>query len=131
MQFLKTIDNISFINDSKATNIESAICALESYNNIFWIAGGKIKDKDLSLILKYQSKINKAFLIGQDQKIFANFLNDNKIDNYICDNLDNAFIKAVDIAKKAIKRLIYYYLQLVPLLINGQILRSVGIIFVN
>ena len=42
----------------------------------------------------------KCLVIGEDQEIFANFLNKNKIENYICDNLDNSFKKALDFTKK-------------------------------
>ncbi len=100
LQFVKTINNISFINDSKATNIESALCALEAYDNIFWIAGGESKSDDLSLLKKHLHKIKKAFLIGKDQEKFAKFLNQNNIENYLCDNLDKAFLKAVKMANK-------------------------------
>ncbi len=99
LQFLKKMQNITFINDSKATNIESASCALESYDNIFWIVGGESKNNDLSLILKHKNKIKKIFLIGRDQKLFANFFNKNKMDNYLCHNLDKAFLEAVNFAK--------------------------------
>ncbi len=100
LQFVRKIGNVSFINDSKATNVDSAICALEAYDKIFWIAGGKGKNDDLSLLTKYLGKIKKAFLIGQDQEKFANFLNENKVENYLCDNLDRAFKKAYELAKK-------------------------------
>ena len=98
LQFIKKINNISYINDSKATNIISTLCALEAYDNIFWIAGGKSKNEDLLPILKYKDRIKKAFLIGEDQEIFANFLKENKIENHICDNLKSAFFKANNIA---------------------------------
>lgn len=104
-QLITKINNISFINDSKGTNIESTICALQAYDNIFWIAGGITKTNDLSPLIPYLSKIKKAFLIGQDQKIFADFLNEQKIENYICDNLDKAFKQAVEIAKKTPKEI--------------------------
>ncbi|MBV9260189.1 MAG: UDP-N-acetylmuramoyl-L-alanine--D-glutamate ligase, partial [Pseudolabrys sp.] len=35
--------NVLFVNDSKATNADSAARALSSFNDIFWIAGGKPK----------------------------------------------------------------------------------------
>ena len=36
-------DNVLFVNDSKATNADSAAKALASFQDIFWIAGGKPK----------------------------------------------------------------------------------------
>ncbi len=35
--------NVLFVNDSKATNADSAAKALASFGDIFWIAGGKPK----------------------------------------------------------------------------------------
>ncbi|HRQ61759.1 MAG TPA: UDP-N-acetylmuramoyl-L-alanine--D-glutamate ligase, partial [Alphaproteobacteria bacterium] len=41
---VRTINGVSYINDSKATNADSAGKALMSYRNIYWIVGGKPKD---------------------------------------------------------------------------------------
>lgn len=99
-QPIAKIKNVNFINDSKATNVESTICALGSYDKIFWIAGGISKTNDLSELKPYLERIDKAFLIGKDQQIFADFLEENKKEYYICDNLDKAFKNACDIAFK-------------------------------
>ncbi len=44
MQPIGRIGNVLFVNDSKATNADSAAKALASFSDIFWIAGGKPKD---------------------------------------------------------------------------------------
>jgi UDP-N-acetylmuramoylalanine--D-glutamate ligase len=100
LEFVKKVNNISFINDSKATNVEAALCALESYKNILWIAGGESKNDDFSILKPYLKNITKAFLIGKDQEKIANFLNRNKVDNSICDTLEKAFIEATKFIKK-------------------------------
>lgn len=100
LEFIKKIENISFINDSKATNAESTVCALEAYDKIFWIAGGKSKSDDFSLLKPYLGRIKKAFLVGQDQEKIAKFLNENKIENHLCSTLDKAFKQAYDLAQK-------------------------------
>jgi UDP-N-acetylmuramoylalanine--D-glutamate ligase len=47
MEYVLTIRGIEFINDSKATNVNSAWFALESMNkDVIWIAGGKDKGND-------------------------------------------------------------------------------------
>jgi UDP-N-acetylmuramoylalanine--D-glutamate ligase len=49
MQSVATIGGIEFINDSKATNVNSTYFALESIRRpIIWIAGGKDKGNDYS-----------------------------------------------------------------------------------
>ena len=42
MEPLYTSDRIKIINDSKSTNGESTAAALNSFENIFWIAGGNL-----------------------------------------------------------------------------------------
>jgi UDP-N-acetylmuramoylalanine--D-glutamate ligase len=100
LEFVKKINNISFVNDSKATNIEAALCAIEAYDNIFWIAGGESKNDDFSILKKDLHKIKKVFLIGKDQEKIARFLNQNNVENYLCNDLDNAFKKSVEFANK-------------------------------
>ena len=65
MEYVLTIRGIEFINDSKATNINSTWFALESMNkNVIWIAGGKDKGNDYEELKKTISPIvflrNKA-----------------------------------------------------------------------
>lgn len=51
LEFVASIHGIEFINDSKATNVNSTWYALESTNRkIVWIAGGIDKGNDYSLI---------------------------------------------------------------------------------
>ncbi len=51
LEHVATVHGVEFINDSKATNINSSWYALESMNkNVVWIAGGIDKGNDYSLI---------------------------------------------------------------------------------
>ncbi len=65
---------VTYVNDSKATNIDAAARALASFDNIHWIAGGRGKGETLDPILPYLSKIKKAWLIGEDADRFMEFL---------------------------------------------------------
>ena len=56
--------NVLFINDSKATNADSTEKALKSFDEIFWILGGKAKEGGITALTPYFSKIRKAYLIG-------------------------------------------------------------------
>lgn len=73
-QSIATIDGIKFINDSKATNPDSAAKALQCYRPIYWIAGGKPKGDDLDACAPYFGNIQYAFLIGQAAENFARIL---------------------------------------------------------
>ncbi len=62
--------NVTFINDSKATTFESAIAAISSLKNIFWILGGLPKKGDKINLLNYKKNIIKCYLIGKNINFF-------------------------------------------------------------
>jgi UDP-N-acetylmuramoylalanine--D-glutamate ligase len=99
MQIIGSIGNIKFINDSKATNAESTENALKTYNNVFWILGGKPKEGGISILVPYFKKITKAYLIGEATEEFAKVLQKNSVNFEKCGDLKNAFNKAFDDAK--------------------------------
>jgi UDP-N-acetylmuramoylalanine--D-glutamate ligase len=65
------LGNVIFVNDSKATNADSAAKALASFHDIFWIAGGKPKTGGISSLAEYFPRIRKAYLIGEAAQEFA------------------------------------------------------------
>ncbi len=73
-QLVSTIDDTMYINDSKATNMASAKEALNNFDNIFWILGGRLKGESLTALSDYFPKIRKAFLIGEAIETFAQIL---------------------------------------------------------
>ena len=99
MQLVANINGINFINDSKATNAESTQNALKTYNNIYWILGGKPKDGGISSLEQYFSKIKYAFLIGDATEEFAKTLG-NKVEYFKCGDLKTAFEMAYNLALK-------------------------------
>lgn len=66
---------VLFINDSKATNADSAAKALASFDNIYWIAGGKQKEGGIESLTEFFPRIAKAYLIGEAAPDFAATLN--------------------------------------------------------
>ena len=62
---------VLFINDSKATNADSAAKALASFDNIYWIAGGKQKEGGIESLTEFFPRIAKAYLIGEAAQDFA------------------------------------------------------------
>ena len=69
-EIIKIKNNITFINDSKATNFSSTEVALNSYKNIHWILGGLAKAKDRIIISKFKKSILKAYIIGKNINFF-------------------------------------------------------------
>jgi UDP-N-acetylmuramoylalanine--D-glutamate ligase len=62
---------VLFVNDSKATNADSAAQALACFTDIFWIAGGKPKTGGIESLRSFFPRIRKAYLIGEAAEEFA------------------------------------------------------------
>ncbi len=71
MQQVGRKGNVLFVNDSKATNADSAAKALASFHDIFWIAGGKPKTGGIAGLAEFFPRIRKAYLIGEAAADFA------------------------------------------------------------
>ncbi|MDD5237685.1 MAG: UDP-N-acetylmuramoyl-L-alanine--D-glutamate ligase [Candidatus Omnitrophica bacterium] len=71
LEFVGEINNIRFINDSKATTADSAAWALKNINGpVILIAGGVHKGVDYGFILELaRKKIKQAILIGEARNI--------------------------------------------------------------
>lgn len=67
--FLKK-NNVTFINDSKATSFIATKFALSSLKNIFWILGGLPKQSDKMKFFKNKKNIIKCYLIGKNINYF-------------------------------------------------------------
>ena len=60
-----------FVNDSKATNAQSARQALGSFDRIYWIAGGRAKAGGIDDLTDLLPRVVKAYLIGEAADGFA------------------------------------------------------------
>lgn len=91
-------DNVTYINDSKATNAEAAAKALSSYDNIFWIVGGRAKKTADKIGLEgldiFKDKIVKAFVIGEAEEEFTRWLTRYGFDVEGCSDLKTATQKS-------------------------------------
>jgi UDP-N-acetylmuramoylalanine-D-glutamate ligase len=70
------IKDVVYINDSKATNVDSAWYALESMTTtVVWIAGGKDKGNDYSTLYNLvQDKVRVLICMGlHNEKLHENF----------------------------------------------------------
>jgi UDP-N-acetylmuramoylalanine--D-glutamate ligase len=71
METIARKGRVLFVNDSKATNADSAARALACFSDIFWIAGGKPKTGGISSLSGFFPRIRKAYLIGEAAAGFA------------------------------------------------------------
>ncbi|POO57791.1 UDP-N-acetylmuramoyl-L-alanine--D-glutamate ligase [Agrobacterium rosae] len=85
--------NVTFVNDSKATNADAAAPALSSYDRIYWIAGGLPKAGGISSLSPLFSHVAKAYLIGEAAPDFAATLGES-VPYEIAGTLDKAVAHA-------------------------------------
>ena len=95
-------ENTTFINDSKGTNVESTLKAIDSFNNsIIMILGGDDKKIDnMPLIERVKEKVDFVYLIGDNAQIlidgmekigYKNYKNLGTVENvlnYLKENVD-------------------------------------------
>jgi len=84
---------VLFVNDSKATNADSAAQALACFDDIFWIAGGKPKTGGIESLRRFFPRIRKAYLIGEAAEDFAATLG-SAVAHEISGTLDKALAAA-------------------------------------
>lgn len=100
---VRTIGNITYINDSKATNAEATAKALGCMENIYWILGGQAKEGGLTGLDSYMNRVSHAFLIGEAADEFAFWLKSRKVAYTDCGTLDKAVAEAHALAQKSLK----------------------------
>lgn len=98
-ELVATVDNVAFVNDSKATNADAAEKALQCYDNIYWIAGGVAKEGGIAPLAPFFPRIRHAFLIGQAADDFATSLA-GKVQFTLCKDMESAIAAAGAMALK-------------------------------
>ncbi len=96
---VRTINGVTYINDSKATNAEAASKALSAHKNVFWILGGIAKEGGLDGLERFADHIKHAFVIGQAQEEFSEWLGRYGIAHNLSQNLENAVKEAHQMAQ--------------------------------
>ena len=98
LEFIRTIDGTDYYNDSKATNPEASIVAINSFENkkVVLIAGGRDKKTSLKdFIEAVKSKISKVVLIGEAKARFRQELSESGYLNIVN---SKTLEEAIDIA---------------------------------
>ena len=83
LEFVRELDDVKYINDSKATNVDSVWYALRSFNGpIFLILGGQDKGNDYNQIKELVlERVKKIYAIGSSaDKVFNFFHHDVKVE---------------------------------------------------
>jgi UDP-N-acetylmuramoylalanine--D-glutamate ligase len=101
LEFVRQINGINIINDSKATNVDSVWYALRSFESpIFLILGGKDKGNDYSKIKdEVKRRVKKIYAIGSSaEKVYEYFKLMTKVE--IVSSFQSAIEKGVSEAKE-------------------------------
>ncbi len=75
LEYIRTYKNIKIINDSKSTNCDTVLTAINNYPRSILMLGGECKKEDFSPLLKFQDSIDLIIFFGQDRS----YLKDNLI----------------------------------------------------
>jgi len=78
LELIATINGVDFVNDSKATNVDSVVYGLGSYNQpLIWIAGGIDKGNDYNMIKdQVKQKVKTLICLGKDNAKLNTFFKD-------------------------------------------------------
>ncbi|MCL6285379.1 UDP-N-acetylmuramoyl-L-alanine--D-glutamate ligase [Ruegeria sp. 2012CJ41-6] len=91
-QIIAEADGITYVNDSKATNVDSAAKALLAFGNIRWICGGLEKEGGLDALSGALGAVSKAYVIGREAAGFAMQLD---VDSEVCTTMAAAVERAM------------------------------------
>ncbi len=70
-----TLDGVTYVDDSKATNPHAAQASIAAYPRVVWIAGGLLKGASVDeLVASVANRLVAAVLIGRDRELLANAL---------------------------------------------------------
>jgi UDP-N-acetylmuramoylalanine--D-glutamate ligase len=101
LEEVDTINQVKYINDSKATNVDSVYYALDSFDEkIIWIAGGVDKGNDYTKIrdLVHQ-KVKYLICLGKENKKILDFFRDSIRIIYQTEDIKDAVEQAQELAK--------------------------------
>lgn len=84
---------VTYVNDSKATNVDSAAKALGAFKAIRWICGGLEKEGGVSALSAAAGEVRKAYVIGRDAQGFA--LQLAGIETQVCGTMEAAVAAAM------------------------------------
>lgn len=91
-QVIAEAKGVTFVNDSKATNVDAAAKALAAFKNIRWICGGLEKDGAFDGLNAQSTNVRKAYVIGREAEAFSMKL---EVEAQICGDMASAVSAAI------------------------------------
>ncbi|MCE2509959.1 MAG: UDP-N-acetylmuramoyl-L-alanine--D-glutamate ligase [Alphaproteobacteria bacterium] len=102
-ELVAVVNDVRYVNDSKATNATATATALQAFDAIYWIAGGRAKADGIAPLAPHFPRLRHAFLIGEAMEAFAATL-DGKVAYSRCGDLETALKAAHAMAQAAGER---------------------------
>lgn len=102
MQLVAVIDDVEWINDSKATNVDSTYYALKAMDKpVIWIAGGIDKGNDYSVLMPFVHRNVKVLIaMGKDNTKIINAFEAENIEIVSASSMGEALTQAKSMAQK-------------------------------
>jgi UDP-N-acetylmuramoylalanine--D-glutamate ligase len=100
LESVAVIKGVEFVNDSKATNVDSVVYGLGSYNGpLIWIAGGVDKGNDYSIIKdEVKKKVKALICLGKDNGKLRESFGDVLSQIYETQDVKELVHRALDVA---------------------------------
>ncbi|MEL7001317.1 MAG: UDP-N-acetylmuramoyl-L-alanine--D-glutamate ligase [Bacteroidota bacterium] len=98
MEYVATINDVEFVNDSKATNVDAVKYALDSFSQpLVWIAGGVDKGNDYNLIMdSVNERVKTLVCLGKDNTRLRDAFHNQIINLLESDNMKDAVKSALE-----------------------------------
>ena len=96
-QVIAEAGGVTYVNDSKATNVDSAARALAAFPRIRWICGGLEKEGGLAALEGRMGAVAKAYVIGREAERFALALKG--VEAEVCTAMARAVARAMEEAE--------------------------------
>jgi UDP-N-acetylmuramoylalanine--D-glutamate ligase len=102
MELVAEVGGVRFVNDSKATNVESALRSIESFpSDVVPIIGGRFKGGDLRLLrAPLANRARAVVAIGEARPLIEAAVGD-VVKVHQADSLDAAVVQAFELARPA------------------------------
>ena len=101
LEYVDKINNITFYNDTEATNIKCTQIALASFNNpIILFLGGLERGQNFDDLKDYLKNVKTIICIGECRNRVKEFADRYNIENYIFEHLKDGFKKSLEVARE-------------------------------
>lgn len=97
LEYVNTINKVSYYNDSKSTNPTSTITALSSFkDNIHLILGGYERKQDFNELNEYLNRVKYIYAIGETSSRIISWCLEKNVNVIECKTLKDAFNKIIN-----------------------------------